>query len=134
MYIIILKSDSNIFYFILFHVLYITIYPFILQMLILSRFWIALRFQQLHSFRKFGRSVSVEELVVDSKLIGWAYHSDCQENLFGSFLPNESSWQEMRNLGVGFWFTNTAQLRSRVIIPFVFYIITSWTKQGNVSS
>lgn len=103
-------------------------------MLILSRFWIALRFQQLHSFRKFGRSVSVEELVVDSKLIGWAYHSDCQENLFGSFLPNESSWQEMRNLGVGFWFTNTAQLRSRVIIPFVFYIITSWTKQGNVSS
>ncbi|PRQ58513.1 putative transcription factor WD40-like family [Rosa chinensis] len=79
-----------------------------------QRFWIALRFQQLHFVRKFGRSVSVEELVVDSKLIGWAYHSDCQENLFGSFLPNEPSWQEMRNLGVGFWFTNTAQLRSRM--------------------
>ncbi|BBG97665.1 transducin family protein / WD-40 repeat family protein [Prunus dulcis] len=78
------------------------------------RFWVALRFQQLHSFRKHGRLASVEELVVDSKLIGWAYHSDCQENLFGSFLPNDPSWQEMRNLGIGFWFTNTAQLRSRM--------------------
>ncbi|XP_009375416.2 uncharacterized protein LOC103964230 isoform X1 [Pyrus x bretschneideri] len=78
------------------------------------RFWVGLRFQQLHFFRKSGRSASVEELVIDSKLIGWAYHSDCQENLFGSFLPNDPSWQEMRNLGVGFWFTNTAQLRSRM--------------------
>ncbi|XP_050385252.1 uncharacterized protein LOC126801830 isoform X2 [Argentina anserina] len=79
-----------------------------------QRFWIALRFQQLLYFRKFGSSVSLEELVVDSRLFGWAYHSDCQENLLGSFLPNEPSWQEMRNLGVGFWFTNTAQLRSRM--------------------
>lgn len=80
------------------------------------RFWVGLRFQQLHFFRKSGRSASMEELVIDSKLLGWAYHSDCQENLFGSFLPNDPSWQEMRNLGVGFWFTNTAQLRSRVIL------------------
>lgn len=59
--------------------------------------------------------VSVEELVVDSGLIAWAFHSDCQEALVGSFLPNEPSWPEMRTLGVGFWFTNAIQLRSRVI-------------------
>ncbi|KAL5859510.1 hypothetical protein ACOSQ4_000806 [Xanthoceras sorbifolium] len=78
------------------------------------RFWVALRFQQLHSFRKSGRLASVEELVVDSRLIGWAFHSDCQETLFGSFLSSEPSWPEMRALGVGFWFTNETQLRIRM--------------------
>lgn len=62
-----------------------------------------------------GRSASVKELVIDSRLIVWAYHSDSQENLFGSFLPNEPTWQEMRAIGVGYWFTNTTQLRARVI-------------------
>ncbi|KAJ0110941.1 hypothetical protein Patl1_00628 [Pistacia atlantica] len=78
------------------------------------RFWVALRFQQLHFSRRFGRSASVEELVVDSRLIGWAFHSDCQEALFGSVLSNEPSWPEMRALGVGFWFTNMTQLRIRM--------------------
>lgn len=57
---------------------------------------------------------SVGELVVDSGLIGWAFHSDCQENLFNSLLPNEPSWHEMRNIGVGFWYTNATQLRLKV--------------------
>ena len=83
--------------------------------LILCRFWVALKFQQLHFFRKFGRQATMEELDIDSALIVWAYHSDCEENLFGSVLPNEPSWPEMRNLGVGFWFTNAAQLRTKVI-------------------
>ncbi|KAJ4728093.1 Transducin family protein/WD-40 repeat protein [Melia azedarach] len=78
------------------------------------RFWVELRFQQLCSFRRFGKLASVEELVVDSRLIGWAFHSDCQETLLGSVLPNEPSWPEMRALGVGFWFTNVTQLRTRM--------------------
>ncbi|KAJ6710304.1 RABCONNECTIN-RELATED [Salix koriyanagi] len=78
------------------------------------RFWVSLRFQQLHFFRRFGRSPSVEELVGDSRLMSWALHSDCQENLFCYFLPNEPSWKEMQTLGVGFWFTNVAQLRTRM--------------------
>ncbi|KAK9279962.1 hypothetical protein L1049_013646 [Liquidambar formosana] len=78
------------------------------------RFWVGVRFQQLYFHRRFGRLASMEELVTDSGLIGWAFHSDCQENLFGSVLPNEPSWQEMRSMGVGFWFTNTTQLRTRM--------------------
>lgn len=75
----------------------------------------ALRFQQLHFFRRLGRSASMQDLVIDSRLIVWAYHSECQENLFGAVLPHEPTWQEMRAMGVGFWFTNTIQLRARVI-------------------
>lgn len=78
------------------------------------RFWVAVRFQQLYFHRRFGRSASTEQLVVDSGLIGWAFQSDCQEILFGSVLSNESSWQEMRAMGVGFWFTNTTQLRTKM--------------------
>uniref|UniRef100_A0A803NSD3 RAVE complex protein Rav1 C-terminal domain-containing protein n=1 Tax=Cannabis sativa TaxID=3483 RepID=A0A803NSD3_CANSA len=79
-----------------------------------QRFWVVLKFQQLHFFRRFGRSATMEELNIDSSLIVWAYHSDCEENLFGSVLPNEPSWPEMRNLGIGFWFTNSAQLRTKM--------------------
>lgn len=81
----------------------------------MSRFWVALRYQQLHFLRRFGRPATVEELVINSDLIVWAYHSDCKENLFGFVLPNEPSWQEMRKLGIGFWFTNAVQLRTKVI-------------------
>ncbi|KAJ4957335.1 hypothetical protein NE237_014118 [Protea cynaroides] len=79
-----------------------------------QRFWVGLRFQQFYFLRRFGRPASAEDLVVDSGLIGWAFHSDCQENLFSSCLSNEPSWQEMRNLGVGFWFTNSTELRTRM--------------------
>ncbi|KAK9035763.1 hypothetical protein V6N11_077793 [Hibiscus sabdariffa] len=78
------------------------------------RFWVTLRFQQLLFSQRFGRSASSEELVVDSGLIAWAFHSDCQETLFSSFLSNDPSWPEMRTLGVGFWFTNATQLRTRM--------------------
>lgn len=47
-------------------------------------------------------------------LIGWAFHSDCHDNLFNSLLPTEPSWEEMRSMGVGFWYTNVSQLRVKV--------------------
>ncbi|PSS03929.1 DmX-like protein [Actinidia chinensis var. chinensis] len=78
------------------------------------RFWVAVRFQQLCFTQRFGRSASVGEWCVDSGLFAWAFHSDWQENLFSSLLPNEPSWQEMRNMGVGFWYTNGAQLRLKM--------------------
>ncbi|XP_011650671.1 uncharacterized protein LOC101204824 isoform X2 [Cucumis sativus] len=78
------------------------------------RYWIAWRFQQLQFLRRESRSASMEELAIDSKLIGWAYHSDCQEILLNSVSSNEPTWQEMRSLGVGIWFTNTTQLRTRM--------------------
>uniref|UniRef100_A0A1D1XGP0 DmX-like protein 1 n=1 Tax=Anthurium amnicola TaxID=1678845 RepID=A0A1D1XGP0_9ARAE len=78
------------------------------------RFWVSVRFQHLHFLRKFGRSPSVEETVVDSSMIAWAFQSDCQDNLVSSLLSAEPSWIEMQNIGVGFWFTNATQLRSRM--------------------
>lgn len=59
------------------------------------------------------------ELVVPSELIGWAFHSECQENLFNSLLPNEATWEEMRDMGVGFWYTNTTLLRTKVHSDYV---------------
>ncbi|KAK4268897.1 hypothetical protein QN277_022124 [Acacia crassicarpa] len=78
------------------------------------RFWVGLRFQQLLFVRTFGRVATPEELIVNSRLFVWAYQSDCQESLFGSVIPNEPSWKEMRALGIGFWFANVPQLRSRM--------------------
>ncbi|WCJ22439.1 transducin family protein / WD-40 repeat family protein [Euphorbia peplus] len=78
------------------------------------RFWVAIRFQQLHIRRNSGKSISTGQMVVETSLMSWAFHSDCQEALLSSFLPNEPSWKEMQILGVGFWFTNVAQLRTRV--------------------
>ncbi|PIA28838.1 hypothetical protein AQUCO_06600041v1 [Aquilegia coerulea] len=77
------------------------------------RFWVAIRFQQLHFLRRFGKSTK-NELVVDSGMIAWAFQSDCQDSLLTCFLSNEPSWDEMRNLGVGFWFTNATLLRTRM--------------------
>lgn len=56
----------------------------------------------------------MEELVVSSGLIGWAFHSDCHDNLFNSLPSTEPSWEEMRSMGVGFWYTNVSQLRVKV--------------------
>ncbi|KAI3933665.1 hypothetical protein MKW92_047589, partial [Papaver armeniacum] len=77
------------------------------------RFWVPVRFQQLCFLRRLGRLPSMDELVVDSGLIAWAFHSDCQENLLNSVTSNEPSWMDLRKLGAGFWFTDVAQLRSR---------------------
>ncbi|KAL4360243.1 hypothetical protein S83_027107 [Arachis hypogaea] len=78
------------------------------------RFWVALRFQQLFFHRKFARAASFEELNVSSRLFVWAYHSDSLENLFGSVIPSEPSWQEIRALGMGFWYASVPQLRARM--------------------
>ncbi|CAH8387038.1 unnamed protein product [Eruca vesicaria subsp. sativa] len=78
------------------------------------RFWITLRFKQLYLARSSGKPASIEELDIDSSMIGWAFHSESQENLSGSLLPIESSWQQMRSLGFGFWYSDVAQLRPRM--------------------
>ncbi|KAK4418497.1 Bifunctional fucokinase/fucose pyrophosphorylase [Sesamum alatum] len=78
------------------------------------RFWVAVRFQQLYFARRFGRLPLAEELVASSGLIGWAFHSDCHENLFQSLLSSEPSWEEMRSMGVGFWYTNVTELRVKM--------------------
>ncbi|KAG2290538.1 hypothetical protein Bca52824_050142 [Brassica carinata] len=78
------------------------------------RFWITLRFKQLYLARSSGKPASKEELDIDSSMIGWAFHSESQENLSGSLLPIESSWQQMRSLGFGFWYSDVAQLRPRM--------------------
>nr|XP_018623449.1 uncharacterized protein LOC104087701 isoform X2 [Nicotiana tomentosiformis] len=78
------------------------------------RFWVSVRFQQLYFVQRFRRLPSEGELVVYSGLIGWAFHSDCQENLFDSLLSKEPSWQEMRDMGVGLWYTSMAQLRVKM--------------------
>ncbi|KAI3444391.1 hypothetical protein Pfo_001056 [Paulownia fortunei] len=78
------------------------------------RFWVAVRFQQLYFAQRFSRLPLVEELAAPSGLIGWAFHSDCHDNLFNSLLSTEPSWEEMRGMGVGFWYTNVAQLRVKM--------------------
>ncbi|XP_055817097.1 uncharacterized protein LOC129886437 isoform X2 [Solanum dulcamara] len=78
------------------------------------RFWVSVRFQQLYFVQRFGRLPSEGELVVYSGLIGWAFHSDCQDNLFDSLLSKQPTWQEMRDMGVGLWYTSVAQLRLKM--------------------
>ncbi|CDP08656.1 unnamed protein product [Coffea canephora] len=78
------------------------------------RFWVAVRFQLQYFAKIYGRLPLAGELVVSSEQIGWAFHSDCEENLFDSLLSNEPSWQEMRDVGVGYWYTNTSQLRLKM--------------------
>ncbi|KAK4411525.1 DmX-like protein 1 [Sesamum angolense] len=78
------------------------------------RFWVAVRFQKLYFARRFSRLPLAEELVASSGVIGWAFHSDCHENLFQSLLSSEPSWEEMRSMGVGFWYTNVAELRVKM--------------------
>ncbi|RZC84702.1 hypothetical protein C5167_047491 [Papaver somniferum] len=78
------------------------------------RFWVPVRFQQLCFLRRLGRLPSMDELVIDSGLIAWAFHSDCQESLLNSVISNEPSWMDLRKLGAGFWFSDVAQLRSRM--------------------
>lgn len=94
------------------------------------RFWVAVRFQQLYCVRRLGRPPSKGDLVINSSLIAWAFQSDCQESLFESLLNNDSSWDEMRTMGVGFWYTNQAQLRVKVLLQNTnpnLYIVTNYT-------
>jgi hypothetical protein len=95
-------------------ILYAAWYSWNFVFFLLCRFWVTLRFKQLFLARSSGKTASLEELDIDSSMIGWAFHSESQENLSGSLLPNESSWQQMRSQGFGFWYSNAAQLRSRV--------------------
>ncbi|XP_074279658.1 uncharacterized protein LOC141604964 isoform X2 [Silene latifolia] len=78
------------------------------------RFWCAIRLQQLEFHIRDGTKPSVEELVVDSQLIGWAFQSDCHMNLFDTIIPTEPTWAEMRKIGIGFWFANLTDLRTKM--------------------
>uniref|UniRef100_A0A803KZQ1 RAVE complex protein Rav1 C-terminal domain-containing protein n=1 Tax=Chenopodium quinoa TaxID=63459 RepID=A0A803KZQ1_CHEQI len=78
------------------------------------RFWCGIRLQQLDYRRRYHKTPSIEELVVDSRVMVWAFHSDCQAILFSTILPTEPTWEDMRKLGVGFWFTNLSDLRSKM--------------------
>ncbi|XP_047057254.1 uncharacterized protein LOC124663619 [Lolium rigidum] len=78
------------------------------------RFWIAVQFQRLYALRRSGDSSSVEGRHVDSASIAWAFQSDCQDDLLNYVLPAESTWSEMQKLGMGLWYTNVSQLRTRM--------------------
>ncbi|XP_020526297.1 uncharacterized protein LOC18439600 [Amborella trichopoda] len=78
------------------------------------RFWVAVRIKQLCFSHKFGWPADVEGLVAESKLMAWALQSDSQDDLCNSLLSNEPCWQEMRNLGLGFWLTSGTSLRARM--------------------
>lgn len=81
-----------------------------------QRFWVGVKFQLQYFAQRFGRLPlkGKGELVASSELIGWAFHSDCQENLFNSLLSDEPSWPEMRDMGVGFWYSKPMELRSKM--------------------
>ena len=70
-----------------------------------------MQFQQLHALRRSGDSSGCR---VDSASIAWAFQSDCQDDLLNSVLPAEPTWPEMQKLGIGLWYTNVSQLRTRV--------------------
>uniref|UniRef100_A0A0D9V1Y4 RAVE complex protein Rav1 C-terminal domain-containing protein n=1 Tax=Leersia perrieri TaxID=77586 RepID=A0A0D9V1Y4_9ORYZ len=78
------------------------------------RFWVAVQFQHLHALRRSEGPSSAEGFHVDSASIAWALQSDCQDDLLNSVLPAEPTWSEMRNLGIGLWYTNESQLRTRM--------------------
>ncbi|KAL8160052.1 hypothetical protein V2J09_001589 [Rumex salicifolius] len=78
------------------------------------RFWCSVRLQQLICLRRLGRMPSTAEIDVNSRLIAWAFHSDCQDNLFNAVLPPEPSWRDMQSMGFGYWFTNAVQIRAKM--------------------
>ncbi|XP_052140399.1 uncharacterized protein LOC127760221 isoform X2 [Oryza glaberrima] len=71
-------------------------------------------FERLYALRRSEDPSSAEVFHVDSASIAWALQSDCQDDLLNSVLPAEPSWFEMRNLGMGLWYTNVSQLRTRM--------------------
>lgn len=73
-----------------------------------------MQFRQFHALRISEYSSSNEGCHVDSASIAWAFQSDCQEDLLNSVLPAEPTWPEMQKLGIGLWYTNVSQLRTRV--------------------
>ncbi|WVZ70093.1 hypothetical protein U9M48_018789 [Paspalum notatum var. saurae] len=79
-----------------------------------KRFWVAVQFQQLHALRRSGYSSSTEGWHVDSASIAWAFQSDCHDDLLNSVLSVEPTWPEMQKLGIGLWYTNVSQLRTRM--------------------
>ncbi|KAL6608107.1 hypothetical protein ACP70R_041170 [Stipagrostis hirtigluma subsp. patula] len=78
------------------------------------RFWVAVQLRHLYALRRSGDASSTEGCHVDSASIAWAFHSDCQDDLLNSVLPAESTWSEMQSLGIGLWYNNVAQLRTRM--------------------
>ncbi|XP_078431555.1 transducin family protein / WD-40 repeat family protein isoform X2 [Wolffia australiana] len=76
------------------------------------RFWVSLQFQRFCSFRKTGKFDIREDMQADSSMIAWAFLSESQTSFISSLLSADSSWKEMKNIGIGFWLTDAVQLRS----------------------
>ncbi|KAL6884562.1 hypothetical protein ACP4OV_010498 [Aristida adscensionis] len=70
--------------------------------------------RHLYAVRDSGDASSNEGCRVDSASIAWALQSDCQDDLLNSVLSAEPTWPEMQNLGIGLWYNNVAQLRTRM--------------------
>jgi hypothetical protein len=53
---------------------------------------------------------------MDSSAMAWALQSEFKENLFDICVPDQSkmSWPALRALGIGYWFTDGAELRKIV--------------------
>eukprot|EP00250_Pteridium_aquilinum_P017322 c23571_g1_i1 orf=63-7415(+) len=79
-----------------------------------QRFWLAVQLSYSNHFRKSGKNLCIEDLYLETKAMAWALQSDCKDTLLDVCLGNELSWPAMRALGVGFWLTDTSQLRTRM--------------------
>ncbi|KAJ3671205.1 hypothetical protein LUZ60_008631 [Juncus effusus] len=69
------------------------------------KFWVSVQFQ---------RRYSKERICVDSSLIARAFQSECKDDLLNSTLSSDPTWLDMRDLGVGFWYNDATQLRSKM--------------------
>lgn len=79
-----------------------------------QRFWLGLHLSHCNQSRRARKDVCLEDLVIDSKAMAWALQSDCKTTLLDMCLLDQLSWPAMRSLGVGFWFTDIAQLRMKI--------------------
>ncbi|KAL2650756.1 hypothetical protein R1flu_018884 [Riccia fluitans] len=76
------------------------------------RFWLAFRYS--FHYTRWAKELQyvAGEVSVNSKAMAWALHSEAKETLVDLCLPAQGiTWSFMRALGMGFWYTDTTQLR-----------------------
>lgn len=79
-----------------------------------QRFWLSVQLSCSNQYRRSGKNARLEDLVLETKVMAWALQSDCKDTLLDICLCGELLWPAMRALGVGFWLTDIAQLRTRM--------------------
>lgn len=79
-----------------------------------QRFWLGVQLSHSNQCRENGKNVRIEALNVETKVMAWALQSDCKDTMLDVCMCGELSWPAMRALGVGFWLTDTSQLRTRM--------------------